>query len=202
MAARAFRQPRGLATSWGYALALALGGLAWAAGPWLPSAGCVAPAAPAVNWQGCRLAVLHADRADLRGVRLAQADLPGASLQGADLSAGDLRQADLTGADLRTVRLAAADLSGADLRDADMRGAVLQGANLSGADLRGARIEGLDLRGASLGGARWVDGEYCPADAVGRCDRGETAVAAQATAASRNAGLSVKADTIVRLSTL
>lgn len=183
-------------------MALALGGLAWLAAPWLPSAGCMAPAAPAVDWQGCRLATLHAGQADLRGARLAQADLPGASLVGADLSAGDLRQVELRGADLRAVRLAAADLSGADLRDADLRGAVLRDADLSGADLRGARVEGLDLRGAALGRARWVDGQYCAADAVGRCAQDETTLAQRGGDRSRKPDLSVQPDTTARLSAL
>lgn len=202
MTDRALFRPRGLATSTAYALALVLGGLAWAAAPWLPSAGCVAPAAPAVDWQGCRLATLQAVSADLRGVRLARADLPNARLRDADLSAGDLRQVDLSGADLRAVRLAAADLTGADLRAADLRGAVLRDADLTGADLRGARVEGLDLRGAALGGARWVDGRYCAAGAVGGCEQDAITVSARGGPGSRNPGPSVQADTTARLSAL
>ncbi len=153
----------------GLLLVAAMGVVFWLQRDVQDKAECGTSAAPGVNWSGCRLLALSAERADLRGVAFVQGAAPEARLRGADLASGDLRGADLRRTDLRYARLGGANLAGADLRGADLRHARFYDADLTGADLRDARLEHIDLRHARLDGALWVDGTRCANVAVGHC---------------------------------
>lgn len=139
--------------------------------PSAPSApDCLAPPAPAVNWDFCaKPDVVHRQvnlsGASARNARLTNAVLVGANLQGADLAYADLSAADLTLVDAGRARLV-----GASLRKARLNHARLTGADLSFADLAGADLAGAELTATRLGHAIWSDGRVCSRDSIGVCN--------------------------------
>jgi hypothetical protein len=67
------------------------------------------------------------------------------------------------------------DWSGCNKDGSFLRNANLANANLQNASFIGAFIVGINIDGASLDGTRWIGGEICAKNSVGRCyDGGET----------------------------
>ena len=125
---------------------------------------CSQSPAPGVVLDGCSLARVAWQGANLGQARLANARLAQAKLSTAILGGADMRYADLDGADLSYADLVGATLLGATLRGADLTNADLSGADLRYADLGGALLGGASFTSAKLEGALWIDGSHCAAD--------------------------------------
>lgn len=130
---------------------------------------CNKPAAPGINWSGCKLEGKPVSGKDLTNARLDNGDFRQADFHGSKLVGAQLAYANFTSADLRYADLAAARLVGADLRRADLSNARLDKADLSYANLVGANLGGASLKGTLLTKTIWFDGRVCAPGSIGVC---------------------------------
>ena len=130
---------------------------------------CNKPAAPGINWSGCKLEGKSVSGKDLSHARLDNGDFRQSDFHGSKMVGAQLAYANFISADLRYTDLASARLVGADLRRADLSNARLDKADLSYANLAGAKLGGASLKQTRLGKTIWFDGRVCAPGSIGVC---------------------------------
>jgi hypothetical protein len=130
---------------------------------------CNKPAAPGINWSGCKLEGKSISGKDLSNARLDNGDFRQSDFHGSKLVGAQLAYANFSSADLRYTDLTTARLVGADLRRADLSNSRLDKADLSYANLAGAKLGGASLKETRLGKAIWFDGRVCAPGSIGVC---------------------------------